>query len=56
VDVGEYQGWAFDDAEAARDAPATAEWSYLNRSVTNCRICRHRWTRVDSVRPHRQRI
>lgn len=56
VDVSGYLGWAFDDADEARDDPSTAAWSYLDRSIMNCRHCRHRWTAVEGVHPHPQRI
>jgi DNA-directed RNA polymerase subunit RPC12/RpoP len=55
VDVAEYEGWSFDDHEEAREDPASAAWSYLDRSVIRCRACRHRWSRVEHVRPHQQR-
>lgn len=44
IEQGTYQGWAFNDAEQARDDPM-APYLDLERETFRCRQCNHRWRR-----------
>ena len=47
--------WAYDDPDEARDAPQSASWSYLDKSVFRCRHCFHEWQSVEGVHPFEPR-
>ncbi|MFI9597850.1 hypothetical protein [Nonomuraea sp. NPDC052265] len=42
VDIGTYQGWAYDDPEAAAD-DTSAPWHYVDWNVYRCQRCHHLW-------------
>ena len=52
VESGVVDGWAFDDLDAARDDPALASWSYVDRAVHRCRHCYQEWWTVEGTRPY----
>src|SRR4051794_2824355 len=52
IEIGGYEGWAYDDIEEARDDPVGGSWSYLDREVFRCRKCNARWRRSGPPRPY----
>src|SRR4051794_5241438 len=54
IEVGGYEGWAYDDIEEARDDPGGGSWAYINRKVFRCRNCNHRWRRSGEPRPYQR--
>jgi DNA-directed RNA polymerase subunit RPC12/RpoP len=48
VTVHEYEGWAYDDPDANRDAPSAAAWSYIDRQEFRCLTCQNTWRRSGS--------
>ncbi|MEU7890867.1 hypothetical protein AB0B54_35665 [Microbispora bryophytorum] len=42
VEVGAYQGWAYDEPEAAAD-DTMASWHYVDWDVYRCQKCHHVW-------------
>src|SRR4051794_17275699 len=39
IEIGGYEGWAYDDIEEARDDPSGGSWAYMDREVFRCRKC-----------------
>src|SRR5438270_12362137 len=52
VEIGAYEGWAYDDIDEAREDPEGGAWSYIDREVFRCRKCNHRWRRSGPPRPY----
>lgn len=47
-----YLGWAYDDAEQARDDPAGAAWSSYDREDFRCLNGNRTWRASGPARPH----
>lgn len=45
IEIGAYEGWAYDDIEEAREAPEGGTWAYVDREVFRCRKCNWKWRR-----------
>jgi len=42
IEVGSYQGWAYEDTDAAADN-ASAPWHYVDWDVYRCQKCHNVW-------------
>ena len=52
VSVREYEGWAYDDIEEAREEPGGGTWSYYDRLEFRCMKCNFTWRKSGTARPY----
>ena len=52
LDETAVDGWAYADSEAAREAPESAEWGYVDKTHYRCLKCRHEWTSAGTYKPY----
>jgi hypothetical protein len=47
----EYEGWAYDDIEEARENPDGGTWAYYDREEFRCMDCNYTWRKSGQARP-----